>query len=154
MGIDEDSLAGKYLIVPLRLVCEESSDSFVLTLSLLQNGDQPRNYTASLEIPNGEYTTAVFDISNFTSSKSGADISLQLSVDTPKGKGGTLLIDEILTGKEPDNAVVTVIVIVGIVLVAGALMAVFVVWFRKHYTIDFGNDKKDKKKEKKENKEK
>ncbi len=147
-GIDERSLAGQYLIVPLRI---SSSDptvrTFTLTLSLLQNGDQIRNYTSSLDIAGGEYATAIFNISDFTASKLGTDVALLLSVNAEKSADITLFIDEILTGKEPDNIVLTVVLIVLGVLAVGALMTVFIIWFRKHYTIDFGrsDDKNDKK---------
>lgn len=146
--IDERSLAGQYLIVPLSISSSDPSvNAFTLTLSLLQNGEQVRNYTSSLEIAGGEHTTAVFDISDFTGSKIAETVSLQLSVNAGKSADITLFIDEILTGKEPEN-IVLVLVIIGLVLlfVAGLITA-FVLWFRKHYTIDFGrsDDKKDKK---------
>ncbi len=143
-----DLIGGDYLMIPVKITPDGdvAVGNYELRLALLQNDadGEIRIYTSSVSVSPNTEATAIFDISEFTKDKLGENITVLLSVDTATDHAFTLSVDEILSATETSNVwLIVILVIVGI-LVLGALVVVFVLWFRKNYTVDFGSKKKAK----------
>ena len=147
-GVPSELVGGDYIVIPLKIMPngDAAVGSYKLTLTLIQNEreGEVRNYSSSVSVTPSSDCTAVFDISDFTADKLGSDIAFMLTVETADTIPFTLSVSEVLSAKEPaSNIWIAVLIIVGI-LVLGALIVVFVLWFRKNYTIDLGTKKNKK----------
>ncbi|MBE6600552.1 MAG: hypothetical protein E7640_05080 [Ruminococcaceae bacterium] len=146
-GIDASLIGGDYLAIPLSVTSDgdAATDDFTVTLTLLQNdpSGEVRNYVSSIKVSPDTETDAMFDISKFSESKSDGEVTFLLTVRGSDDQPFTLNVDKVMSAKQPSTVIWIVVLVILGVLVLGAAVAVFVIWFRKNYTINFGSRKEN-----------
>ena len=143
--VPAELISGNYLVVPIKISADGdvATDDYRVTLTLIQkeNGGEVRNYSASLSLASDAERTAIFDISKFTESKLSSAVTVMLTVESAEDVPFTLLIGEVLSASEhANNWWIIVLIILGALLIIGGI-TVFVLWFRKNYTLDLGSIK-------------
>ncbi len=130
----------------------EVKENCRVTLVLIQKNGKKTDViyeSTALDIKAGTPALLDFDISSFRDELIKGDIEMRISAVGEGGSPCGITVEKILTGKEKSN---TVIVIILIVLASSALVAIVVlgvIWFRKHYKIEFERSPKKGKTSKK-----
>ena len=144
-GISPDLISGSYLVVPLRITTGDdiAVEDYRISLTLLQNepNGEIRIYSSTLTLEPDADKTAIFNISEFSGNKLSGDVTMLISVTGSDKVAFDLTVGDILSANEPANNWWVILLIVLGILLVGAGIVVFVLWFRKNYTLDFGSSK-------------
>jgi len=146
-GLSKSDFGDDSLLIKLNHVSESCSVTLVL---VQRNGDKADVIyeSTSGSVQAGDTALVDFDISSFRDEVKKGEIELRLSAVGDAGLPCSLTVEKILTGKEKTN---TAIVVILIILASCALVAIavlFVLWFKKHYKIEFDRSPKEKKSKK------
>jgi len=145
-GISKSDISDDNLLIKLS---EVSADCRVTLVLIQRNGkksDVIYESTAN-DIAANEPILLDFDISSFRDELKKGDIEMRISAVGEGGLPCSITVEEILTGKEKSNKVIVIILIVLASTALVAIVVLGVIWFRKHYKIEFNRSPKKPKKE-------
>ncbi len=149
-GVDPALIGGEYLMIPLSVMPDGDAvieGNYELTLTIMQNdpNGEVRNYYSGVTVSPYTRATAVFDISAFSAAKTDRPVTIMLTVEPPEDMPFVLNVEKILSAKQPSFFIWIVVLVAIGVLVLAAAVTVFVIWFRKNYSIDFSAFRRKKK---------